>query len=99
MNHQEWTDEVLLSAYATHLDNIRNAQAQSGRIQQELIRRMSLRQATSIPSERFICELIVDRARIPGAPSLSFKARESAHASALGGLMVDQEADIRHIRP
>ena len=142
MNHWEWTDEELLSEYAKYLQAVVNLQASSGRIQQELIRRMTERQATSIPSESFICELtsrdtydqvsfgplkeilkevdlatcytpaheetvqvadhwqtvrvkalarrygaeaqeVVDRARIPGAPSLSFKVREPAHSSSL----------------
>ena len=158
MNHQEWTDQTLLSAYAAHLNNIRLSQAESGHIQQELIRRMSERQATSIPSESFICELtvkdtydqvsfgplkeilkevdlatcytpaheetvqvpdrwqtvrvkalarrygaeaqeVVDRARIPGAPSLSFKTRQPAHSSAFGGLMEDPAAAIRRVGP
>ena len=135
MNYEELTDQSLLHAYADELDSIKMSQAESGRIQQELIRRMAERQATSIPSEKFICELkqvnsydqasltplleifnkpelsscyqpayeemvtvpakwriqqviaaarrrgieaqeVVDRARIPGAPSLSFKERQ-----------------------
>ena len=158
MNHGNWTDEMLLSEYAEYLQAVVDLQAASGHIQQELIRRMSERQATSIPSEKFICELtvkdtydqvsfgplkeilneadlatcytpaheetvqvadrwqtvrikalarrygaeaqeVVDRARIPGAPSLSFKTRQPAHSSAFGGLMEDPEVEIRHVGP
>lgn len=158
MNHGNWTDEELLSEYAKYLQAVVNLQASSGRIQQELIRRMTERQATSIPSESFICELtsrdtydqvsfgplkeilkevdlatcytpaheetvqvadhwqtvrvkalarrygaeaqeVVDRARIPGAPSLSFKTRQPAHSSAFGGLMEDPAAAIRRVGP
>lgn len=137
MAHDNWTDDMLLHTYAARLANIEQLQAKNGRIEQELMRRMSERQARSIPSEEFICELtvkdtydqtsygplkeifnevdletcytpaheetvqvpdrwqtvrvkalarrygaeaqeVVDRARIPGAPSLSFKTREPA---------------------
>lgn len=58
-NIMSTTDDTLLDQYQEALTWQRHFQVQAGHIEMELVRRMTERNATAIPSETFIAELEV----------------------------------------
>lgn len=56
--YQEVSDATLLGTYSSVLLDLERAQADVGKLRQEIEARMTEREAVGIPSDKYVCELI-----------------------------------------